>query len=104
MFLLYVFFFKQKTAYELRISDWSSDVCSSDLSAQDSRIHATGRQITIPVGAMCLIFFAWRIVPGNIRIIIRQRHFPGWAVDKIGRASCGKEGGSTCRYRWSPYH
>src|SRR3546814_8647986 len=27
-----VFFFKQKTAYELRISDWSSDVCSSDLS------------------------------------------------------------------------
>src|SRR3546814_6521406 len=27
------FFFKQKTAYEMRISDWSSDVCSSDLSA-----------------------------------------------------------------------
>src|SRR3546814_2313015 len=34
---IYVFFFfKQKTAYEMRISDWSSDVCSSDL--------ATGRQ------------------------------------------------------------
>src|SRR3546814_1130152 len=29
------FFFKQKTAYEMRISDWSSDVCSSDLTAQD---------------------------------------------------------------------
>src|SRR3546814_10307069 len=29
------FFFKQKTAYEMRISDWSSDVCSSDLSARD---------------------------------------------------------------------
>src|SRR3546814_6337381 len=29
--LLFVFFFKQKTAYEMRISDWSSDVCSSDL-------------------------------------------------------------------------
>src|SRR3546814_20263203 len=29
--MLYVFFFKQKTAYEMRISDWSSDVCSSDL-------------------------------------------------------------------------
>src|SRR3546814_2101169 len=28
-----VFFFKQKTAYEMRISDWSSDVCSSDLHA-----------------------------------------------------------------------
>src|SRR3546814_18336123 len=31
---LFVFFFKQKTAYEMRISDWSSDVCSSDLFAQ----------------------------------------------------------------------
>src|SRR3546814_17072089 len=31
MFLFYFFFFKQKTAYEMRISDWSSDVCSSDL-------------------------------------------------------------------------
>src|SRR3546814_13275108 len=31
MLLLFVFFFKQKTAYEMRISDWSSDVCSSDL-------------------------------------------------------------------------
>src|SRR3546814_12893388 len=30
------FFFKQKTAYEMRISDWSSDVCSSDLLAQRS--------------------------------------------------------------------
>src|SRR3546814_3009100 len=31
MMYVYVFFFKQKTAYEMRISDWSSDVCSSDL-------------------------------------------------------------------------
>src|SRR3546814_6345917 len=31
MILLFFFFFKQKTAYEMRISDWSSDVCSSDL-------------------------------------------------------------------------
>src|SRR3546814_1827361 len=31
-----VFFFKQKTAYEMRISDWSSDVCSSDLLAQEA--------------------------------------------------------------------
>src|SRR3546814_7660127 len=35
MLCLYiVVFFKQKTAYELRISDWSSDVCSSDLAAE----------------------------------------------------------------------
>src|SRR3546814_2521067 len=31
LFLIFFFFFKQKTAYEMRISDWSSDVCSSDL-------------------------------------------------------------------------
>src|SRR3546814_4475150 len=33
--LVIVFFFKQKTAYEVRISDWSSDVCSSDLDLPD---------------------------------------------------------------------
>src|SRR3546814_8504779 len=38
--LLFFFFFKQKTAYELRISDWSSDVCSSDL------IAVRGPQVT----------------------------------------------------------
>src|SRR3546814_2455831 len=36
-----IFFFKQKTAYEMRISDWSSDVCSSDL---NSIYHANGRK------------------------------------------------------------
>src|SRR3546814_12815147 len=39
---MYFFFFKQKTAYEMRISDWSSDVCSSDLaliSAIDRALH-----------------------------------------------------------------
>src|SRR3546814_6362832 len=34
-----VFFFKQKTAYEMRISDWSSDVCSSDLRGARSQRH-----------------------------------------------------------------
>src|SRR3546814_5383941 len=37
-----IFFFKQKTAYEMRISDWSSDVCSSDLGSRENvdKIHA----------------------------------------------------------------
>src|SRR3546814_4453098 len=35
-FVFVVFFFKQKTAYEMRISDWSSDVCSSDLYGGDN--------------------------------------------------------------------
>src|SRR3546814_3896084 len=34
-FILFLFFFKQKTAYEMRISDWSSDVCSSDLDGEN---------------------------------------------------------------------
>src|SRR3546814_10473250 len=43
--ICYFFFFKQKTAYEVRISDWSSDVCSSDLMAagvQQAAEQATG--------------------------------------------------------------
>src|SRR3546814_4797220 len=40
------FFFKQKTAYEMRISDWSSDVCSSDLVAQLVGVVAIGRRGT----------------------------------------------------------
>src|SRR3546814_3989364 len=42
----YIFFFKQKTAYEMRSSDWSSDVCSSDLSVTASvrfRIKSSAR-------------------------------------------------------------
>src|SRR3546814_17852614 len=36
MLVVFVFFFKQKTAYEMRISDWSSDVCSSDLLVREA--------------------------------------------------------------------
>src|SRR3546814_4753493 len=51
--LIYFFFFKQKTAYEMRISDWSSDVCSSDLYSQLSlaercsiaRLHEDGQSL-----------------------------------------------------------
>src|SRR3546814_12494673 len=39
-----IFFFKQKTAYEVRISDWSSDVCSSDL-AGSARENSTDRRL-----------------------------------------------------------
>src|SRR3546814_10793386 len=38
MFRCMFFFFKHKTAYEMRISDWSSDVCSSDLRAQQDDV------------------------------------------------------------------
>src|SRR3546814_10517691 len=39
--MFFIFFFKQKTAYEMRISDWSSDVCSSDLNIHGSRTFPT---------------------------------------------------------------
>src|SRR3546814_7986281 len=43
MSVAYFFFFKQKTAYEMRISDWSSDVCSSDLLAEEMDIRTFER-------------------------------------------------------------
>src|SRR3546814_2093687 len=41
---LFFFFFKQKTAYEMRISDWSSDVCSSDLPRHMEDLRLERRQ------------------------------------------------------------
>src|SRR3546814_5671614 len=48
--VIYIFFFKQKTAYEMRISDWSSDVCSSDLKPTGGILNgaARGRKSDIP--------------------------------------------------------
>src|SRR3546814_8118390 len=46
MYLSYCVFFKQKTAYEMRISDWSSDVCSSDL-----EIESAGLRLELRLGA-----------------------------------------------------
>src|SRR3546814_10208150 len=45
------FFFKQETAYEMRISDWSSDVCSSDLWGDRSRRSRDRRRAACPTGA-----------------------------------------------------
>src|SRR3546814_5316542 len=49
--VLWCFFFKQKTAYEMRISDWSSDVCSSDLAGDEhlglGRLLGEGRRLTV---------------------------------------------------------
>src|SRR3546814_3709778 len=47
--VLCVFFFKQKTAYEMRISDWSSDVCSSDL--KSVIVHLVAKLLAVVVAA-----------------------------------------------------
>src|SRR3546814_5329486 len=55
---VYIFcFFKQKTAYEMRISDWSSDVCSSDL-ARSGR-HARGALAVLRGGEACRDAVLW---------------------------------------------
>src|SRR3546814_8900280 len=79
------FFFKQKTAYEMRISDWSSDVCSSDLMTPVKSREPTNDQ-----------FHSVALVEGSTSI-----------NSKTGRSEerrVGKECVSTCRSRWSPYH
>src|SRR3546814_3480066 len=50
---VFFFFFKQKTAYEMRISDWSSDVCSSDLRRRLELLHGfAGQRRQRPVGSL----------------------------------------------------
>src|SRR3546814_1770787 len=58
---VYFFFFKQKTAYELRISDWSSDVCSSDL------IRAVGGAMYL-AGFLILVVNVWATLAGRVRV------------------------------------
>src|SRR3546814_9198057 len=64
MYFAYVFFFKQKTAYEMRISDWSSDVCSSDLQAAqllDSRTTRRSPDMAAQTGMVRGGLAPWQI-------------------------------------------
>src|SRR3546814_11862224 len=65
------FFFKQKTAYELRISDWSSDVCSSDLEDYFGNVNPTGPRACYDEGkraAESLAFDYDRAARGTVRV------------------------------------
>src|SRR3546814_8248324 len=63
MYILVFLFFKQKTAYEMRISDWSSDVCSSDL------------LLFTAVGAPLLAFILNAALLGrDLEAMVRARH------------------------------
>src|SRR3546814_1392065 len=97
------FFFKQKTAYEMRISDWSSDVCSSDLiyiDKQEGRhediLDGNGGALT---NVVCLGLRAIATAKARKRMFM--------ALDEADRSEerrVGKECVSTCRSRWSPCH
>src|SRR3546814_3144597 len=51
------FFFKQKTAYEMRISDWSSDVCSSDLKPKERPHYTTLTKILLTMKLTLFMLF-----------------------------------------------
>src|SRR3546814_4365224 len=99
IFCLFVFFvFKQKTAYEMRISDWSSDVCSSDLHLLPNydeyliayKDYTPALDERLPIGSSALDdVLARHIIVMNGRRSEERR--------------VGKECVSTCRSRWSPY-
>src|SRR3546814_3200003 len=108
----FVFFFKQKTAYEMRISDWSSDVCSSDLRrlAADERLAGVARFLlddTVYIHQSRLNY-----KPGfQGKEFYWHSDFETWHVEdgmpRMRRSEerrVGKECVSTCRSRWSPYH
>src|SRR3546814_10095095 len=101
------FFFKQKTAYEMRISDWSSDVCSSDLPNTRFLLHqpaggAMGTASDVAIQAKEIIRMRKRLN----EIFARET---GQSLERIEKdrseeRRVGKEWVSTCRSRWSPHH
>src|SRR3546814_5758204 len=81
------FFFKQKTAYEMRISDWSSDVCSSDLEGTPQAcVTETSPECNNTVSGLCLCRHAADDGDGDGSHDKREQ---------IGRASCRER---VCQY------
>src|SRR3546814_3892515 len=103
VFNISFFFFKQKTAYEMRISDWSSDVCSSDLArwAEDGWFELE------TVAAEPFDDFTQRFLAAarsGSHDVILVSHILFGSVRRSEERRVGKECVSTCRSRWSPYH
>src|SRR3546814_10694715 len=101
--LLFFFFFKQKTAYEMRMSDWSSDVCSSDLRIPHLHCQHAHRRLQQRDGDP----LAWAAVSGVMVAAALRYQIVGARsafVERSEERRVGKECVSTCRSRWSPYH
>src|SRR3546814_3346745 len=91
-----VFFFKQKTAYEMRISDWSSDVCSSDLQA-DQRLAKVVFEQTVEAivvsdqrDRIVMVNPAFESLTGYAAVEVIGKN-----PKQIGRASCRER---VCQY------
>src|SRR3546814_4535040 len=104
--IIYFFFFKQKTAYEMRISDWSSDVCSSDL---ELPAVSGNRQALLNLPLPTYTQYEAQVERGFMQAakflhmlhIYRIFDLP---YQRSEERRVGKECVSTCRSRWSPYH
>src|SRR3546814_1091933 len=100
-----IFFFKHKTAYELRISDWSSDVCSSDLkilnvaSATADKIRANNE-----IGDLIQALGCGTRDRYDRQALRYERIIIMTDADETAESRVGKECVSTCRTRRSPYH
>src|SRR3546814_5330702 len=100
---MFVFFFKQKTAYEMRISDWSSDVCSSDLLWSNPAFGHFGGigsevvNLAFLAGGLFLLhkrLFSWHAPVGMLAaLVVMSLVF--WNGSEIGRASCRER---VCQY------
>src|SRR3546814_5020846 len=93
------FFFKQKTAYEMRISDWSSDVCSSDLQMRRQRNDVPLRKRKSEPSAR-----VFRPKATTSETMRARMSAPRESALRSEERRVGKEGVRTCRSRWSPYH
>src|SRR3546814_5618255 len=97
---MYFVFFKQKTAYEMRISDWSSDVCSSDLygcSRRDTepQLQGAGRISAATIGSQRQRAIHRDALPNQREIPAIFTVNPDGSEAKIGRASCRER---VCQY------
>src|SRR3546814_2964978 len=91
-----VFFFKQKTAYEMRISDWSSDVCSSDLIVSPTvSINLENDATYIKEDSLDnVVEFAAATGDASDELTTVVITFPS-EIEEIGRASCRER---VCQY------
>src|SRR3546814_6950480 len=101
MLLLCIVFFKQYTAYEMRISDWSSDVCSSDLIVPkwQQATETWGGLTRLPIKTVLDI----GALRGEFATDILAPAFPGATIHcRFEERRVRKECVSTCRSRWTP--
>src|SRR3546814_5599469 len=113
-------FFKQKTAYEMRISDWSSDVCSSDLADSWRLLPPAFAGVAMTAGQLPRLELGLEPQAGAPEEEGGNQPEPRRAIEDVPHAflsiggrqrvrrsaerRVGKEWVSPCRSRWSPYH